>query len=128
MLHNSWQASDFDTLAGVDFRLALVIFQAAENFTFKHPRAVRITEGVRLLARQRDLVRQGKSWTMKSKHLDGKAVDIAILTKGRERALWGLPEYEAFNQYVQDLCPSHGLSVTWGGSWAVRDGVHFELA
>ena len=42
-----------------------------------------ITETTRSLTRQRQLVKEGKSRTMNSKHLVGKAVDIAFLVDGK---------------------------------------------
>ena len=41
-----------------------------------------VLEGVRTLARQQELVRQGASRTMKSRHLTGHAVDLGALWEG----------------------------------------------
>ena len=66
------------TLEGVDPRLVKVIKRAIEvtevDFT--------ITEGLRTKATQALYVKQGKSQTMNSKHLDGLAVDLAAWVNG----------------------------------------------
>ena len=42
-----------------------------------------ISEGIRSLARQRQLIAEGKSKTLKSKHLLGQAIDFVPLRKGK---------------------------------------------
>ena len=75
-----------DRLAGVDPRLSAILILAATRFYVHNKRAtkVRFTSGVRTHAEQRDLVNAGKSWTMNSYHLWGKAVDVAIFVRDRK--------------------------------------------
>ena len=96
-------------------------------------RAVRVTpvdltvlEGVRSVARQRELVRKGASKTMDSRHITGHAVDLGAWIGGQVR--WDWPLYgriaEAFKAAARDL----RIPLTWGGDWTrLRDGPHFEL-
>lgn len=86
-----------------------------------------ITEGRRSLARQKELVAAGASRTMNSRHLTGRAVDVAALVGGEVR--WDWPLYgvvaEAFKAAAVDL----KTTIIWGGDWPkFRDGPHFELA
>ena len=61
-------------LATVDIKL-----QNLMNVAIKEsPYDFSITEGIRTMKRQIELVAQGKSKTLKSYHLTGKAVDIAV--------------------------------------------------
>jgi peptidoglycan L-alanyl-D-glutamate endopeptidase CwlK len=85
-----------------------------------------VTEGLRTLDRQRELVRIGASQTMNSRHLTGHAIDVAAWHNGGIR--WDWPLYEkialAFKQASEEL----SVNITWGGDWvSLRDGPHFEL-
>lgn len=86
----------------------------------------RVTEGLRTVTRQRELVRAGASRTLNSRHITGHAVDIVALVGGKVR--WDWPLYpriaEAFKQAAREL----GIPIIWGGDWkSLRDGPHFEL-
>ncbi|MBF1195409.1 MAG: M15 family peptidase, partial [Fusobacterium periodonticum] len=66
-------------LETVDIRL-----QNLMNVAIKEsPYDFSITEGIRTMKRQIELVAQGKSKTLKSYHLKGKAVDIAVWIDGK---------------------------------------------
>lgn len=65
-------AGSLKKLEGVDERLVEVLKEAI----FISPIDFTIVEGLRTLERQKELVREGKSKTLKSKHIDGLAVDI----------------------------------------------------
>lgn len=85
-----------------------------------------ITEGLRTLARQKEMVAQGSSQTMNSRHLTGHAVDV-VAYRGSQIS-WDWPLYEqiaaAFKQASADL----GIPVEWGGDWkTLKDGPHFQL-
>lgn len=74
-----------------------------------------VTEGVRTEARQRQLVSEGKSRTMKSRHLSGLAVDIAAYTGGSISWDWNLYVQiaEAFRKASFQL----GTGIQWGAIW-----------
>lgn len=85
-----------------------------------------VTEGLRSPKRQAELVRQGASRTLNSRHITGHAVDIAALVGNQVR--WDWPLYpriaSAFKQAAKEL----GIQIQWGGDWTrLRDGPHFEL-
>lgn len=85
-----------------------------------------ITEGRRTVARQRQLVAEGASKTMNSRHITGHAIDFAVLVGGKVR--WDWPLYprvaDAFKAAAKDL----NIPIVWGGDWPkFRDGPHVEL-
>lgn len=117
-------------LRGVDVRLASVVLVAGARYHAAFPeRRLRVTDGLRTIEQQRQLVRDGKSKTMNSSHLDGRAVDLAIITKGK--ANWAVPLYKDFDKWMQEAALSIGLDpgdLLWGGHWTtLRDGVHWQL-
>lgn len=85
-----------------------------------------ITEGLRTVERQRELVASGASQTMRSRHLTGHAIDVVAYVGGAVR--WDWPLYEkiaaAFKQAAGDL----RVPLEWGGDWAsLKDGPHYQL-
>jgi len=85
-----------------------------------------ITEGVRSLERQKELVAAKKSQTMRSYHLTGKAVDVVAYVDGKISWDWGLYEKIAiaFKQAAKQL----NVEITWGGDWkSFKDGPHFQI-
>lgn len=134
-------------LEGVDPRLVKVIKGAIEvtevDFT--------ITEGLRTKATQALYVKQGKSQTMNSKHLDGLAVDLAAWVNGTIN--WNFDYYFKIADAVRKASIELGIKVKWGGAWrylndydnskkaydayiaerkklgkkSFLDGVHFEI-
>ena len=84
-----------------------------------------ITCGLRTKEEQKVLVATGKSRTMKSKHLTGDAVDIAVLVNGE--VSWDLKYYKEVATHVKKVAKSLGIRVTWGGDWGFVDGPHFQL-
>jgi peptidoglycan L-alanyl-D-glutamate endopeptidase CwlK len=51
-----------------------------------------VTEGLRTMERQAQLAREGRSQTMRSRHLTGHAVDLAVLDEAG-KARWEAPAY-----------------------------------
>jgi peptidoglycan L-alanyl-D-glutamate endopeptidase CwlK len=85
-----------------------------------------ITEGLRTLARQQQLFAAGASKTLRSRHLTGHAVDVAILVGGKVR--WDWPLYMDFSKTMKQAAKDVGVPITWGGDWkSFRDGPHYEL-
>ena len=85
-----------------------------------------ITEGVRTLEKQREYFKAGKSWTMNSYHLDGRAIDFAI-TRGSD-AFWEYPLFEKI--WLACFRPAGhrlGVRLTWGGHWGTRDSPHIQI-
>ena len=85
-----------------------------------------VTEGVRTLERQGQLVRAGASRTLNSRHLSGHAVDLAALVDGAVR--WDWPLYPRIAAAMKTAGAERGVALIWGGDWkSLRDGPHFEL-
>jgi peptidoglycan L-alanyl-D-glutamate endopeptidase CwlK len=85
-----------------------------------------ITCGLRTKEQQKVLVATGKSRTMKSKHLTGDAVDIAVLVNGE--VTWDLKYYKEVATHVKKMAKTLGIRITWGGDWSgFIDGPHFQL-
>lgn len=117
----------------VDMRLAACVLVASRAYylAFNKARRVRVTSGLRRVEEQEALVRAGKSRTMNSAHLDGLAVDLAILLDDGKRAIWELPEFKRLDGYMQSAAAMVGLEqgdLLWGGHWTtLRDGPHWQL-
>lgn len=77
-----------------------------------------VTEIARTADRQRTLYAAGKSKTLKSAHLVGKAVDIVHGTKAWDMtsAQWGL-----FGIIGHEIARRQNLKVEWGGNWKFYD-------
>ena len=84
-----------------------------------------VTEGLRTLTRQAELVRAGASRTLNSRHLTGHAVDLAALVDGAVR--WDWPLYPRIAGAMKAAAAERGVALIWGGDWRMRDGPHFEL-
>ena len=85
-----------------------------------------VTEGLRTTERQRQLVAAGASRTMKSKHIVGRAIDVAAFHGGEVR--WDWPLYEKIAAAMLSAAADLNVPITWGGHWtSLKDGPHFEL-
>lgn len=109
-------------LVGVHPDLVKVITKAAEITTVPFV----VTEGLRSVQRQQQLVAAGASKTMKSRHLNGHAVDLACTVNGKIR--WDWPLYESLSAVVKQAAQDVGVPVEWGGDWtSFKDGPHYQL-
>ena len=85
-----------------------------------------ITEGLRTVERQRQLVAKGASQTMNSRHITGHAVDLAATVDGEVR--WDWPLYHRLATAMKEAARQLGIRMVWGGGWrSFKDGPHFEL-
>jgi peptidoglycan L-alanyl-D-glutamate endopeptidase CwlK len=106
-------------LKGVDARLCNVVRKAAGKVNFD----VTVSEGLRTKERQAKLFAEGKSKTMNSKHLTGKAVDLYPL------AADGNINWNSFSGLVaamKEAAKELGVKITCGYDWG-WDKPHFEL-
>lgn len=104
-------------LQGVHPDLCSVVRRAREIAEF------RVTEGLRNLARQKQLKAQGKSRTLNSRHLTGHAVDLVDL-----KGTYSEPEMRQIADAMKQAATELGVAITWGGDWsAFCDTPHFEL-
>jgi peptidoglycan L-alanyl-D-glutamate endopeptidase CwlK len=85
-----------------------------------------ITEGLRTVERQRELLAAGASRTMNSRHLTGHAIDVVALIGGEVR--WDWPLYAQLALHFKKAASEVGVPIVWGGDWKTfRDGPHYEL-
>ena len=85
-----------------------------------------VLEGVRSLARQKQLMAAGATRTMNSRHLTGHAVDLAPLVGGVVR--WDWPLYHQLATIIKKAAADEGVPIQWGGDWrSFKDGPHWEL-
>lgn len=78
-----------------------------------------VVEGLRTIERQKDLVARGASQTMKSKHLDGHAVDLMAFIGNR--GSWELNLYDDIADAVREGAVKVGVRTRWGAAWTVAD-------
>lgn len=94
-------------------------------------RAIQITpvdfvviEGVRTIERQRELLKAGASQTLKSRHLTGHAVDLAVWI-GTVR--WEMPPYQRLAVAVKAAAADVGVPIEWGYDLWLWDAPHWQL-
>ena len=77
-----------------------------------------VIEGLRTTQRQQELVNQGASQTMNSKHLTGDAVDLAAWL-GTIR--WEQSLYFKISEAMKQSAVENNVAIRWGGAWTVPD-------
>ena len=113
-------------LAGVDPRLVSVVMLGATRYENDTGDLVRVTSGLRTYEEQRKLYKAGKSQTMHSYHLKGKAIDLAIIREGEFITRMG--DYKELNKFIDGAADTLEQVITWGGTWArFRDGCHWQI-
>ena len=122
-------------LEGVDPRLIAVVERAIQITAVDFM----VVEGVRTLARQKQLYAQGRTapgnvvtWTLKSKHIEGRAVDLLPAPYD-----WKDPKgFDAVIRAMMEAAGELGVGVRSGADWnqngrlrekGEADSPHFEL-
>lgn len=102
-------------LEGVDSKLVSVVQTAIgiTNIDFG------VIQGLRTIEEQRELVAKGASQTMKSKHLEGNAVDLMAYVAGR--GSWELSVYDDIADAMKIAAMEHDVSLRWGAAWQIND-------
>lgn len=108
-------------LEGVHADLVKVVRRAAEICEIDFV----VVEGLRTMKRQRELVAKGASWTLKSRHLTGHAVDLAPYIDGEVR--WDWPPFYLIAAAMKQAAIDISVPIEWGGDWRKKDGPHFQL-
>lgn len=86
-----------------------------------------VLEGKRTLARQKQLLAQGATTTLNSRHLTGNAVDLAPLDK-KGQASWAWPLYYPLAKIIKQAAKEENVPLEWGGDWKkFKDGPHWQL-
>ena len=102
-------------LEGVDSRLIDVVERAIELTKVDFG----VIYGMRTLEEQEKLVAAGKSQTMKSNHLIGKAVDLMAYVDGK--GVWELNVYDDLCDAMKEAAEELGTPVKWGAAWSEGD-------
>ena len=111
-----------DKLEGVDIRLVRLVEQAIKETTIDFT----VLEGLRTPERQQQLVNDGFSQTMKSKHLTGHAVDLGAIVDGK--LSWDKQYYPELAKAMKKAAADQQVNIRWGGEFkSFFDGPHFEL-
>ena len=104
-----------DRLVGVDERMVAVV-KAAITVTKTD---FGVIQGLRTVEQQKELVAKGASQTMKSKHLDGLAVDLMAYINGR--GSWELNLYDDLADAMKEAADMTGVQIRWGAAWLIDD-------
>ena len=102
-----------DRLEGVKPELVNVVKRAIELTTIDFG----VIEGMRTEERQKELVAKGASKTMKSKHLEGNAVDLMVYVDGR--GCWELNLYDEVADAMRQAAIEEGVPIRWGCAWHI---------
>jgi len=104
-----------DRLSGVDDRLVEVVKAAIQETEVDFG----VIQGLRTLEEQKKLFESGASQTMKSKHLDGLAVDLMAYVGGR--GSWELNVYDEIADAMKWAADDVGVPIRWGAAWHIAD-------
>lgn len=116
-----------ERLEGVHPDLKNVVLEAASQAPFD----ITVVEGVRTLEREKELLKEGKTTTLNSRHLVQTcgyacAVDIAPTLNGA--VIWTMDDYVLLAPFVKQAAKDLGVEVEWGGDWhSFKDGPHWQL-
>ena len=102
-------------LEGVDDTLVEVVKEAI-NLTKVD---FGVTYGLRTLEEQKKLYDSGRSQTMKSKHLDGRAVDL-VAYFGSDIS-WELNVYDDICDAMAEAARRNTVAIKWGAAWSEGD-------
>lgn len=92
----------------------------------KSPLGLVVIEGMRSLARQKELLAHKATTTLHSRHLDGHAVDVAPAIGGVIR--WDWPLYYQIEPVIKAAAKELNIPIEWGGDWhTFKDGPHWQL-
>jgi len=100
---------------GVDERMVRVVQTAISLTSIDFG----VIQGLRTIQEQRELVAKGASQTMKSKHIDGLAVDLMAYVGSR--GSWELSLYDNIADAMKLAAIEEGVAIRWGAAWHIPD-------
>ena len=109
-----------DKLLGVDPRLAAVVNAAIHKTKIDFG----VICGMRTMEEQRALVEKGASQTMKSKHLEGLAVDLMAYIGSR--GSWELNLYDDIADAMAEAAREVDVPIRWGAAWTIPNIAQFD--
>jgi peptidoglycan L-alanyl-D-glutamate endopeptidase CwlK len=107
-----------ERLEGVDERLVSVVQSAIGHTKVDFG----VICGLRTIGEQRELVKKGASKTMKSKHLEGLAVDLMAYVGSR--ASWEISLYDEIADAMKRGARDVGVAVCWGAAWSTKGNAY----
>ena len=102
-------------LEGVEPELVGVVTRAIELTKIDFG----VTCGLRSKEEQRTLVESGASQTMKSKHLEGRAVDVVAYLGSR--ITWEINVYDDIADAFKEAADELDVGIRWGAAWNIYD-------
>lgn len=102
-------------LEGVKPALVQVVHTAIELTTIDFG----VTQGLRTIEEQRQLVSKGASQTMKSKHITGDAVDVVAYIGSR--ISWEANLYDNIADAFKVAAIECDVKLRWGAAWHIPD-------
>ena len=102
-------------MEGIDERMIEVVKVAIEHTKIDFG----VTQGLRTIEEQEKLVAAGASKTMKSKHIDGLAVDLMAYVDGR--GCWELNVYDEIADAMKIGAEQCDVPIRWGAAWHIAD-------
>lgn len=121
-----WELSQrsLDRLSGVDDGLQMVVKRAIQISEYDFM----VVEGLRTKETQAEYVKKGVSKTMNSRHLIGKAVDLAPLENGAIDWANSKGQFDAVAKAMLQAAKELGIKVEWGGTWkTLVDKPHYQV-
>lgn len=109
-----------DNLEGVNEDLVAVVKMAIMTSKIDFG----VIQGLRTIEQQKELVAKGASQTMKSKHLEGRAVDLMAYINGR--GSWELNVYDEVADAMKEAADMLGVKIRWGAAWHIDDIAAYE--
>tara|TARA_R110000803_G_scaffold85185_2_gene151478 strand:+ start:2863 stop:3315 length:453 start_codon:yes stop_codon:yes gene_type:complete len=104
-----------DKMQGVDATLVEVVKEAITLTKVDFG----VTFGLRTVEEQQKLFDSGRSQTMKSKHILGRAVDL-VAYFGSDVS-WELNVYDDICDAMAEAARRHTVSIKWGAAWSEGD-------
>ena len=109
-----------DRLLGVDDDMVRVVKKAIDVTKIDFG----VICGMRTLEEQEALVAKGASQTMKSKHLEGLAVDLMAYVGGR--ASWELNLYDDIADAMKEAAKLENVPIRWGAAWHIDNIANWD--
>jgi peptidoglycan L-alanyl-D-glutamate endopeptidase CwlK len=88
-----------------------------------------VTYGVRTLSEQKELVAQGRSQTMKSKHLiqgDGYSHAVDLVAYSGSNVVWELNVYDNICDAMARAAEELEVPIKWGAAWSEGDIRYYD--
>jgi len=109
-----------EKLEGLDPQLVAVVKSAIHKSKIDFG----VICGMRTVKEQETLVAKGASQTMKSKHLDGLAVDLMAYIGSRSS--WELNLYDDIADAMAEAAREIDVVLRWGAAWTVPNIAHYQ--